>query len=287
MTLSALRRSALVRQFCWDRSIPAHGYRPLMVAGQPILTEDRSILAWDRSIPGGDRTIPGGDQVAMTQDRSIPGGDRSIPTWDRSIPKGGRPIPFTRSAWREAQSSVNCVFGSWGAFLAAEPFNELFFVINNDAAGVSTDAPAAQQQQQEKQQQRQQQQQLLLAPRLVAPDQLDVILKRGSRLLHRKLEAELSIHWRQGKPELPDETKKQIDRWLHREPLPEELQTWSRSKDFYKIHDERHQFKLRLRKERKKAELQRRLQVAAAKRMEEKQQQLQQQQQLLQQQQQR
>ena len=31
-----------------------------------------------------------------------------------------------------------------------------------------------------------------------------MLLKRGSRLLHRKLEAELSVHWRQGKPQLPE-----------------------------------------------------------------------------------
>ncbi|OEH76591.1 tyrosine kinase-like [Cyclospora cayetanensis] len=69
------------------------------------------------------------------------------------------------------------------------------------------------------------------------------------------------------------ETQKQIDRWLHKDPLPEELQTWSRSKDAYKIHDERHQFKIRLRRERKKAELHRRLQRAAVKRAAELQQQ--------------
>ncbi|CDJ61853.1 hypothetical protein, conserved [Eimeria maxima] len=290
MSLSALRRSALVRQFCGDRTIPVR-YKPLLVAGQPILNGDRPIPPWDRPFPGWNRSIPSGDRWIPAGDRSIPPldrpippgdrsiitsltGDRSIPSWDRSIPSGDRPIPFTRSAWREAQSCVNLVFGSWEAFLAAEPFNELFFVINKKdggAGGASADTSAAEQQQQ--------QQQMLLAPRLVSPDKVDILLKRGSRLLHKKLEAELSVHWRRGKPELPDDTKKQIERWLHREPLPEELQVWSRSKDYYKIHDERHQFKLRLKKERKKAELQRRLQVAAAKRIAEQQQQQQQQQQ--------
>lgn len=43
-----------------------------------------------------------------------------------------------------------------------------------------------------------------IAPRLVSPDRLEVIFERAARLLHRRLEAEFSVPWREGKAALPE-----------------------------------------------------------------------------------
>ncbi|CBZ52916.1 hypothetical protein NCLIV_027040 [Neospora caninum Liverpool] len=96
---------------------------------------------------------------------------------------------------------------------------------------------------------------LVVFPHLLSRDKLQALLLRAGRLLQMDLQNELSVHWRTDRPPLPDWTQKQIQLWQHQDPLPEELQIWSRTKDYYKIHEERFLFKLKLKKERAQAKL--------------------------------
>ncbi|KAL8428090.1 hypothetical protein ACSSS7_007395 [Eimeria intestinalis] len=106
---------------------------------------------------------------------------------------GDRSIPHTRGAWLSYSSSNNNNNSS-----SSSSSNNSS---NSSNTGEETAPPASSGGAAAR---KKQQQEMLLAARLIAPDQLDVLLKRGSRLLHRKLEAELSVHWRQGKPRLPE-----------------------------------------------------------------------------------
>lgn len=60
--------------------------------------------------------------------------------------------------------------------------------------------------------------------------------------LDSQLKAELSEHWRAGKPKLPGFTQELTNSFLHQPPLPEALQMTSRNSRTYKIFDERFLF---------------------------------------------
>ena len=134
---------------------------------------------------------------------------------------------FESGVWRVADTSVRARFGTWEAFLASPPFDELFRVSDGHVAA-----------------------------RLVADPER--ILARGWNRLGSRLQRELSVYWREGRIPLPDHTARNARSWdfAKRDPLPEELQLMSRPRSKVRIHDERLVYKLRLRRarnERRKA----------------------------------
>ncbi|PFH37971.1 hypothetical protein BESB_003120 [Besnoitia besnoiti] len=193
---------------------------------------------------------------------------------------------YPRLAWRQAGYCVRQCCGSWLDFFARAPFNELFYLAENPADGQSPrDAGdvdgslkgEAAQNAAETNGRRKSRKgskegssvrdgkprtdreenailaKLVIFPHLLSREKLQTLLLRAGRLLQQDLQNELSVHWRTDRPPLPDWTRKQIQLWEHQDPLPEELQIWSRTKDYYKIHEERFLFKLKLKKERAQA----------------------------------
>ncbi|KOB61293.1 hypothetical protein PFHG_03044 [Plasmodium falciparum HB3] len=79
---------------------------------------------------------------------------------------------------------------------------------------------------------------------------LSIYLNNKLIELKKKTEQNNSVYWREHSLQLPEEIENRINNDRPKK-LKEELQLLSKTKDFYKIHDERHLFKLKLNKERK------------------------------------
>lgn len=118
-------------------------------------------------------------------------------------------------------------FGGWEQFLSAEPFSELFNI-----SGDSNVHPKLR----------------VLNAKIVSMELSNRIFIRSEGILARRLHATVSIPWREGRMELPKWTQKHVDFWQHKPALPMILQYQSRSKDIYKVYDERLILKLRKRK---------------------------------------
>jgi len=106
-----------------------------------------------------------------------------------------------------------------------------------------------------------------VSARLLGSEQMERVLVRCRGKLQRRLAAELQVYWREGRIELPDVIKKRVLAWTHAPQLPEEIQFMSRTKDFYRIHDEHVIFKMRLKREKKKRKDERKKEEIMAKRM--------------------
>eukprot|EP00386_Alphamonas_edax_P008407 GDKI01027584.1.p1 GENE.GDKI01027584.1~~GDKI01027584.1.p1 ORF type:complete len:427 (-),score=62.35 GDKI01027584.1:300-1580(-) len=145
---------------------------------------------------------------------------------------------------RTADLSVYKRLGSWDALLTTSPFDQLFHVSGD------TNTPPGER---------------YVRRKLLSSEQLDRVLIRCHNVLKKKLAEELSVHWREGKIQLPEWVQKRVSAWQHKEVLPHEVQIMSRTKDVYKIHDERLLFKLKLQKERNKKKAEWKTQQMAAK----------------------
>lgn len=133
----------------------------------------------------------------------------------------------TASRLSLARTAVVKRFGSWDAFLAEAPFDELFSM---EMAGEGDAAVA------------------VVRPRLVSAVQRARILHRARAALARRQHEEFSVWWREGKVPLPEYTQRRVTWWDHKPKLPFDLQIMSRSKDIHRIHDERFLFKMKLRR---------------------------------------
>ncbi|KYF41600.1 hypothetical protein TGARI_259850 [Toxoplasma gondii ARI] len=200
---------------------------------------------------------------------------------------------YPRLAWRQAGVSVRTCCGSWLGFFSRSPFNELFYLAREDEVARPTEVteleadPRASRKMISNEgtegaaetrgrktksklgdtkdgtspglksltdrEENAMLEKMVIFPHLLSREKLQALLLRAGRLLQMDLQNELSVHWRTDRPPLPDWTQKQIQLWQHQDPLPEELQIWSRTKDYYKIHEERFLFKLKLKKERAQA----------------------------------
>ncbi|SCM00595.1 conserved Plasmodium protein, unknown function [Plasmodium chabaudi chabaudi] len=92
--------------------------------------------------------------------------------------------------------------------------------------------------------------QIIITPRLIDDNNLCIYLNNKLIDLKRKTNSLNSVYWRQDSVQLPEEIEAKLNT-DHPKKLKEEMQLLSKTKDFYKIHDERHLFKLKLNKERK------------------------------------
>jgi len=137
-----------------------------------------------------------------------------------------------------AGPAVKRRFGSWEAFLAESPFDELFSM--EEGAGSR----------------------VVVKPRLVSATQRVRIMNRARRVLARRLHEELSLYWREGRIPLPEYTQRRVDWWDHKPPLPFEVQIQSRTKDRHKIFDEKFIFRRQLIKARNEQRNERRAEWA-------------------------
>lgn len=192
--------------------------------------------------------------------------------------RGGIPLKrsrlFSSGATRNvpAKVAVRQRFGSWEAFLAEPPFDELFRLElqrtnvedlaeassssakaapDSAADASSPDATAAEEPVAP-------QQTLVVRPRLTTATQRLRILSRARMMLAKRFHDEFSIWWREGKVPLPEYTQRRIEWWDHKPPLPFELQILSRSKDRHHIHDERFLYRRQLMKARNEKRAERR-----------------------------
>ncbi|ANQ08468.1 Uncharacterized protein PCOAH_00026940 [Plasmodium coatneyi] len=120
--------------------------------------------------------------------------------------------------------SVYKVFGSWTLFL--DFFDRLFLRIDDGTGAISVCA------------------------KILDDQHLCVYLNNRLIELKKKTSALNSPYWREEALQLPGEIESRLNN-EHPKKLKEEMQLLSKTKDFYKIHDERHLFKLKLNKERK------------------------------------
>ncbi|PHJ23252.1 hypothetical protein CSUI_002898 [Cystoisospora suis] len=203
---------------------------------------------------------------------------------------------YPKLAWRQAGYSIRATCGDWFRFFSREPFNEMFFLMKRTSSPFSDKEEEDHEDGGRRRGERERPRALshsscssnasdlsgssrrgrrkagdeclenyVVCCHLLSKDKFDQLLSRAGRLLQQQLQDELSVHWRTDRPALPDWSRQQANLWQHQEPLPEELQIWSRPKDYYKIHEERFLFKLKLKKERIKLKneiKQQRLQLA-------------------------
>ncbi|VWU50072.1 conserved protein, unknown function [Hepatocystis sp. ex Piliocolobus tephrosceles] len=91
---------------------------------------------------------------------------------------------------------------------------------------------------------------ILISANIISDQNLCIYLNNKLIELKKKTNSINSVHWRQHSLQLPQDVEAKLNN-EHPQKLKEEIQILSRTKDFYKIHDERHLFKLKLNKERK------------------------------------
>jgi len=200
-------------QLLGDASFRASG-KPLVAVGENI---------WEREIvelPATAHADPAGVAAAA---EAAPWGRGGVP-----ISKGlfGAPVRMVA-----AEDSVRQRFGTWEAFLAEPPLDELFSLerpaSSSDvmqAESVGEDAPQGE---------------VVIRPRLVSSTQRARILACTRMVLARRLHEECSVWWREGKVPLPEYTQRRVTWWDHKPKLPFDVQIQSRSKDRHRIFDER------------------------------------------------
>jgi hypothetical protein len=172
------------------------------------------------------------------------------------IPKklGGICLGPTRNV--PAKVAVRQRFGSWEAFIAEPPFDELFSLEIVPMPAGETTAPSAKAEAEvsssstaspaDDAAEDAPQGILVVRPRLVSATQRIRTLARARMMLAKRLHDEFSVWWREGKVALPEYTQDRIKWWDHKPRLPFELQILSRSKDRHKIHDERFLYRRQL-----------------------------------------
>jgi len=130
-----------------------------------------------------------------------------------------------------AGPAVRRRFGSWHAFLAEPPLDQLFSIERRPGSGgAEADAEGV----------------VVVRPLLVTTTQRTRMLARLRMVLAGRLQAEFSVWWRQGKIPLPEYTQRRVTWWDHKPHLPFELQIMSRSGHRHRIFDERFLFKMQL-----------------------------------------
>ncbi|GBE59341.1 hypothetical protein, conserved [Babesia ovata] len=158
---------------------------------------------------------------------------RQGPCTLRDVSTGIYERNFYSGKWHKAGLSVLMRFGAWSDFLKSNGLNGMFDVSDGRVT-------------------------LRLKCDGTAEKTLHMLFIQQSRAL----EDELTVHWREGRMPLPPEVQSEVDELYHLKPLPVHLQLLSRSQTVYRIHDERHMFKIQLKQKRNEA---RRLARAAKK----------------------
>lgn len=134
--------------------------------------------------------------------------------------------------------SIYKVFGNWNEFIHF--FDELFtFEIKEDRN-------------------------VYIAAKIVQDDKLVIYLNNKLIELKRRTNEVNSTYWRKNALLLPGDMENRLNN-THVQKLKEDLQILSKTKDFYKMHDERHLFKLKLNKERKERKLLRKREIEGLK----------------------
>lgn len=200
----------------------------LRASGKPLLSVGSGV--WERELvelPKTQHSDPAGAAAAA---ESAPWGRGGVP-----LSKGLFAAPTRLVA---AEGAVANRFGSWQAFLAEPPLDELFKLDQRNpkvSEPASSQAPAEATDTNEAQAD----QVAVVRPLLVSSTQRARILTRVSMALAQRLHDEFSVWWREGKVPLPEYTQRRVDWWDHKPKLPFDVQIQSRSKDRHRIFDER------------------------------------------------
>lgn len=177
--------------------------------------------------------------------------------------KGGLAVTWEKRLV-PARVAVAQRFGSWEAFLAEPPLDELFkldlrrlpssapvdqgAVIEEVplAAGAAGEVPAPAEP--EEGAEDASRATLVVLPRLVSSAQRARILMRTKNALDKRLQNEMSVWWREGKVPLPDYTQSRITWWDHAPKLPESIQIMSRHRNAVrrKFYDEKYLYRQQL-----------------------------------------
>jgi len=171
--------------------------------------------------------------------------------------RGGVPeskgLHGSSTRWVPAGPAVRRRFGTWEAFLAEPPMDQLFSIQSlrvqeevQQTVDKSSSESAAEV--------------LVVLPRLVSTLQRSRILFQLRTVLEQRLQGEFSVWWREGKIPLPEYTQRRVNWWRHKPHLPWELQIQSRSRVRHLIHDERYLYKMQLLRARNEKRKERRAQ---------------------------
>lgn len=209
------------------------GKQEFRAVGKPLATVGAGI--WERELvelPEPDYGDPAGQSAAAAR---APWGRGGVP---RS--KGLHGAPTRRVA---AEDAVLRRFGSWQAFLAEPPLEELFRLERRRPTAAQDCTPASSPPSPEGEQEdsgsAEGDWEVVVRPRLVSSTQRARVLTRVRMALAQRLHQEFSVWWREGKVPLPEYTQRRVAWWDHKPKLPFDVQLQSRSKDRHRIFDER------------------------------------------------
>ncbi|KAK1932978.1 hypothetical protein X943_001683 [Babesia divergens] len=149
---------------------------------------------------------------------------RTGPCTLRDVAVGLYERNFYSGKWHKAGLSVLMRFGTWGEFLQYPALNGMFDICDGKVT-------------------------LGLKCSSTIEETLHKMFIQQSAVL----DAELSVHWRQGKVPIPPRVQQEMNELHHLSPLPVYLQLLSKSHTMYRIHDERHLLKIQLKQKRNEA----------------------------------
>eukprot|EP00931_Biecheleriopsis_adriatica_P048545 TRINITY_DN28052_c0_g1_i1.p1 TRINITY_DN28052_c0_g1~~TRINITY_DN28052_c0_g1_i1.p1 ORF type:complete len:505 (+),score=88.84 TRINITY_DN28052_c0_g1_i1:50-1516(+) len=218
---------AIARQL-HTQLLSSDGFRAV---GKPLATVGSDI--WERELvelPEPDYDDPAGAKAAAAR---APWGRGGVP-----LSKGlfGAPTRYVA-----AEDAVLRRFGSWQAFLAEPPLDELFRLERRRPSSAQDGASTISRSSDESEEtgSADSESVVVVRPRLVSSLQRARVLTRVRMALAKKLHEEFSVWWREGKVPLPEYTQKRVTWWDHKPKLPFDVQLQSRSKDRHRIFDER------------------------------------------------
>ncbi|KAK1444982.1 hypothetical protein BgAZ_108880 [Babesia gibsoni] len=131
---------------------------------------------------------------------------------------------YYSSKWHKAGLSILMRFGSWADFLE-DPSLKGMFHIHDGKVTLG----------------------------LHCKDTMEQTLHKFFIKQSVSLDDELTVHWREGRIQVPSRVQEEMDELYHLLPLPVHLQLLSKSHTMYRMHDERHMLKIQLKQKRNEA----------------------------------
>eukprot|EP00916_Digyalum_oweni_P009262 GHVL01015647.1.p1 GENE.GHVL01015647.1~~GHVL01015647.1.p1 ORF type:complete len:370 (-),score=63.49 GHVL01015647.1:1144-2253(-) len=132
---------------------------------------------------------------------------------------------FGRGDLRAPGDSINSIYGDVETYLKSKHFNNLFDVTEGESKDTT-----------------------IVRRRIQSPEYVERILIMARNYMKAELSRELSVWWREGRIPLPEYTQKQVDAWLHKEPIPYEIQVMSKPLLTKRIFEPEEMFKVKLKR---------------------------------------
>eukprot|EP00927_Polykrikos_kofoidii_P080338 TRINITY_DN77204_c0_g1_i1.p1 TRINITY_DN77204_c0_g1~~TRINITY_DN77204_c0_g1_i1.p1 ORF type:complete len:479 (+),score=64.24 TRINITY_DN77204_c0_g1_i1:66-1502(+) len=204
-------------QLCDDKEFRENG-KPLTIVGLGLMERE---LMTSPDLSAAEAAVEEADRLPIRGRGGVP-------------PSKGGLIAHASTRLVGAKAAVSQRFGTWQAFLAEPPLDELFMFERRNSGGDDSEGAL--------------EGPIVVKARLVSQVHRTRILHRAMMAFKRRSHADFSVWWREGKISLPDYTQRRVTWWDHLPPLPFDVQIMSRSKDRHRIHDERFLYRHALKK---------------------------------------